>query len=594
MNSEIVNDHDLEWDKRLKIYSLLTDLCRIYAKDESESANIAAIDTIGQTFKASTGAIFYRNGKGEFRVCLAGTKFPISIPEKRWKDCVDSHSGNEGEASFGPWSLPALEKRLPFWISTRLYLAADEGGYVFLGRESGKWLDDDIKFLSSIRITIAPIIEIRHQRGLEEHKRKEAELLLAANESRLRDLFEGSRDMIYMVDGSDVITDINAAGPLMLGYQGKADMIGKPFSAFFQNPGDRSFFFKKILANGYIDDCEIMLAKSDGVTIFCLETAHVIKDSAGKVCELQGIVKDISERIESERDQWKMNLELADANLKLQQTQVLMVQQEKLASIGQLAAGVAHEINNPLGFLMSNHAVLEKYFLKVQAAWLEASAALSPTLAEFGEKAKLSRFFSESVSIFAESRDGFDRIARIVGNLKAFSRIDKTDAFESFDLNAGIDSTLVVVWNEIKYVADVVKKFGVLPPIKAKGSEINQVVLNIVMNAAQALGGSGGGRKGLIEIATRVDGDKVVISVKDNGPGIPKNIQNKIFDPFFTTKEPGKGTGLGLSISYDIIVNKHKGSFWVESDTGKGSTFFIALPVAGPATPETRDSDIIK
>ena len=198
----------------------------------------------------------------------------------------------------------------------------------------------------------------------------------------------------------------------------------------------------------------------------------------------------------------------------------------------------------------------------------------------------MAEVFSDAEAIFAESRDGFERIVKIVSNLKNFSRVDRTGDFDDFDLNAGIESTLVVAWNEIKYVSEVRKNLGELPHIRANGSELNQVVLNIIVNAAQALGSLKKSEKGLIEITTRLEKNQVILSIHNDGPGIPQAIQNRIFDPFFTTKEPGKGTGLGLSISYDIIVNKHGGQLWVESDDSSGTTFFISLPVAGPAAHE--------
>jgi signal transduction histidine kinase len=150
---------------------------------------------------------------------------------------------------------------------------------------------------------------------------------------------------------------------------------------------------------------------------------------------------------------------------------------------------------------------------------------------------------------------------------------------ELYDVNAGLESTLVVAWNEIKYVADVSKKFAELPKIFARGGEINQVFLNVFVNAAQAIASQKRPSKGLISIETARSADSVVVRIADDGPGIPAEIISRVFDPFFTTKEPGKGTGLGLSISYDIIVNKHKGKLSVRSDPGKGSVFRIELPV---------------
>ncbi|MFA6505263.1 MAG: ATP-binding protein [Treponemataceae bacterium] len=574
--------NNFKFGDSVEMLTLAAELCLIYAQDNSEKANIGAIDAVRKTFHATAAALFYMNGKNEFRICLAGTSFPIALPEKRWRECVGIHDDELDVSRIGPWSLPVIEKTLPAWISAHLYSSGSEGGYVFLGKSEGSWSDAESDALASIRQTIAPIVAIRYERDIEEHKRLETETLLANNERRLRDLFDGTRDMIYTADADDLITSVNLAAPTMLGYSSKSDLIGKPFSAFALNSDDRELFRKKIAVDGFVDDYEIVLTKKDGTSIFCLETAHSLRDSSNALIESQGIIKDITQRINSERDLWRTNLELAEVNMKLQKTQTLMVQHEKLASIGQLAAGVAHEINNPLGFLISNQNSLEKYFNRIRGAWKAALLDLGPALEQYERNAKLDATFAKLEEVFTESRDGFDRIVKIVGNLKSFSRIDRSADFESFDVNAGIESTLVVAWNELKYVSEVHKNFGNIPPIKAKGNELNQVFLNILVNAAQALGSQNRAEKGLIEITTRAEDKSVLIAIRDNGPGIPSEIRNKIFDPFFTTKEPGKGTGLGLSISYDIIVNKHGGSLLVDSESGIGTTFLISLPIAGP------------
>ncbi len=561
----------LRTQARMRILSLSVELGRIFAQDESEKANITAIEAIGNTFDASAAALFYISSSKVYRMSLAGMDYPIALPESRWRACVDHHRGDAEVTRFGPWSTPMIDKSLAAWISVCLYASGDDGGYVFLGRAEGAWSEQELASLASLKESIAPIVETRHQRKIEEQKRKEAERRLARNERRLRDLFEGSRDMIYTANADDVITGINIAATNLLGYPNKQDVLGKPFSAFLLNPEDRLGFKAQIAAHGYVDDYEIVLKKSDGSTFFCIETAHALKDSAGKVLETQGIVKDISARIANEQKMWKMNLELANVNLQLQKAQMLMTQHEKLASIGQLAAGIAHEINNPLGFLTSNNATLQKYFAKLKAGYSPREPS-----------AKLDEIFADAEAIFAESRDGFERILKIISNLKNFSRVDKTGDFGDFDLNAGIESTIVVAWNEIKYISELRKNLGTLPLIRANGGELNQVILNLLVNAAQALGNPPRGGKGLIEITTELEGDRVLLSIHDDGPGIPEAILNKVFDPFFTTKEPGKGTGLGLSISYDIVVNKHGGQLWVDSDVSSGTTFYISLPVAGP------------
>jgi PAS domain S-box-containing protein len=559
------------------------ELCMLFAQDDSEKANIAAVNVLKRHFGAQGTALFYVSGKSEFRFCLAGADFPLSLSEERWKKSVGSVHADSRVARFGPWALPGFGGPLPYWLSAELYSSGSNAGYVLLGRSEAPWNEEEEAALTSIAHTIAPIVAVRIQREREEYVRHQAEVLLAESERRLRSFFEDTRDMIYTADSEDLVMSINSAGLALTGRSDKNEILGAPFSALALNPSDREFFVRRIREEGYVADYEIVLARKDGSTVYCLETAHTLKGPKGEIVEIQGIIKDISERVKNEGELWKTNLELAEANIKLQQTQVLMVQQEKLASIGQLAAGVAHEINNPVGFLKSNHVILQKYISKLREAWQLVRAAAAPAIEEIEAKLDLSFVFSEFDTIFAESADGFSRIMRIVGNLKSFSRIDQSGEFELYDVNGGITSTLVVARNEIKYVADTRETFGELPQIMARGGEINQVILNILVNAAQAIEGQKRSGKGLIEVETMLKGDRVLIIIRDDGPGIPDAIKTRIFDPFFTTKEPGKGTGLGLSISYDIIVTKHGGKLAVESEPGEGTTFLIELPIAGPS-----------
>jgi signal transduction histidine kinase len=277
--------------------------------------------------------------------------------------------------------------------------------------------------------------------------------------------------------------------------------------------------------------------------------------------------------------------ELTALNEQLSMAQAQLLQSEKLASIGQLAAGVAHEINNPISFVFSNFGTLQTYvasLLRVLARYEEAEPLIADAdvvrgIAELREQVDLAFLQEDVLALLAESRDGIERVRKIVQDLKDFSRVDVHQQWQWTDLHQGIDSTLNIVNNEVKYKADIVKEYGTIPEVECLPSQINQVIMNIVVNGAQAIEG----RRGRITIRTGESGGNVWIEIADNGCGIPQAIQSRIFDPFFTTKPIGTGTGLGLSLSYGII-QKHRGRIDMQSEEGVGTTFRIELPIRQP------------
>jgi PAS domain S-box-containing protein len=278
------------------------------------------------------------------------------------------------------------------------------------------------------------------------------------------------------------------------------------------------------------------------------------------------------------------NYELEHAYTELKLTQSKILQQEKMASIGQLAAGVAHEINNPMGFISSNLGSLNKYIDRIIEYTQTLSETLNtlndPRIAETMREARSNQKFDFIVEdikkLIAESADGADRVKTIVQNLKSFSRVDqKEDVFA--DINDCMETTLNIAWNELKYNATVRKEYATLPLIKCNPQQLNQVFMNLLVNAAHAIE-----KQGEIVIKTWEQDGSVFISVSDTGCGIPEVNLGKIFEPFFTTKEVGKGTGLGLSIAYDI-VKKHNGEITVRSEVNKGTTFFVRIPAKTPS-----------
>jgi signal transduction histidine kinase len=259
-----------------------------------------------------------------------------------------------------------------------------------------------------------------------------------------------------------------------------------------------------------------------------------------------------------------------------------LVQSEKLASLGQLAAGVAHEINNPIGFISSNLGALDGYFKQLQDmldAYRRAEEAITSSeviehLAQLRERVELDFLREDIPLLIKESKDGIGRVGQIVKDLKDFSRVDANQQWQWANLQQGIESTLNIVANELKYKADVVKEYQNLPDIECLPSQINQVIMNLIVNASQAMGA----QRGTITLRTGLEGETVSIEVADTGSGIEPDNLPKIFDPFFTTKPVGQGTGLGLSLSYGI-VKKHQGDISVRSEVGVGSTFRVELPV---------------
>jgi two-component system, NtrC family, sensor kinase len=272
-----------------------------------------------------------------------------------------------------------------------------------------------------------------------------------------------------------------------------------------------------------------------------------------------------------------------DLQAQLQRAQRQLLQAEKMAAIGQLAAGVAHEINNPIGYVFSNINTLAGYvndLLRLIRAY-EAAAPRSPELAALQREIDIEFLTEDILALIAESQDGIDRVKQIVKALKDFSRVDDEDDFRRVDLHSCIDGALQVAANEIKYKATVVKDYAELPEVECLPSQIGQVLMNLLVNAAQAIDG-----QGQITVRTAREGDGVQVSVSDTGVGIAPQFLERIFEPFFTTKPVGKGTGLGLSISYSII-RKHRGWIRAESTLGQGTTFRLWLPLNRPADSDT-------
>lgn len=272
--------------------------------------------------------------------------------------------------------------------------------------------------------------------------------------------------------------------------------------------------------------------------------------------------------------------ELEEAYMNLQAQQATILQQDRMACIGQLAASVAHDINNPIGFVAGNLEVLKNYWGKLAAFVARQDEALSSTaspevvsrVAEQRRMLKVDYLLDEFDAVLDESLEGAERVSRIVLNLKGFSRLDEKEA-RLASIHDCLESTLNIVMNELRYKADIRKEYGEVPQLLCYPQQLNQVFMNLLINASQSIG-----RWGEITIRTWADQESAFVAIADTGCGIAKENLHKLFEPFFTTKEAGVGTGLGLSIVREI-VKKHGGEITVESVPGEGTMFTVRLPL---------------
>lgn len=297
--------------------------------------------------------------------------------------------------------------------------------------------------------------------------------------------------------------------------------------------------------------------------------------------QLSELINNLEKRVQERTH------ELTKAYKRLKQSQTQLIQSEKMASLGQMVAGVAHEINTPLGYIKNNAEMTEDLLQEIKElidaynrlvvllttseATEEAINRQFANIAELSNKFKEDDTFAEMKQLIADTLHGISCIAELVINLKNFSRLDLA-AISDVNLNESLDSVLIIAHNMLKYKTEVRKHYGDIPTVECSPSQINQIFLNLLTNAVQAIE-----EKGIIQITTLADADFVRVTIQDTGKGIPKSVLARIFDPFFTTKRIGEGTGLGLSIVYQI-VKQHKGNIRVVSQEGKGSKFIVSLP----------------
>lgn len=419
-------------------------------------------------------------------------------------------------------------------------------------------------------------------------EKKRAEEALQESEGRHRSLFEQASDGIFLFDDNETIFEANSKILEILGYQ-KREVIGTNiFDLVHPEDLRRTPSQMHRLLNGEAVLIERRLRRKDGRYITFESNFNRIKENA-----ILGVYRDISERKRMEERLIRQHDALKEAHEELKRVQLQNLQQEKMASIGQLAAGVAHEINNPTGFVSSNLRTLKEYsddlfdlircykrlvdLLQTEKAGVQEGAAhdLIEEIQNTEADIDLEYLMEDTSALISESQEGTDRIKKIVIDLKDFAHPGQHERM-SADINKNLDSVLNIVWNELKYKATVEKAYGDIPEIYCYPQQLNQVFMNLLVNAAQSIES-----QGCIRIETgKVGTDRVAVRISDTGCGIPAENLSRIFDPFYTTKPVGKGTGLGLNVAYNL-VKKHGGEIRVESEVSSGTEFIIHLPVDG-------------
>jgi len=428
-------------------------------------------------------------------------------------------------------------------------------------------------------------------------------------DSHYRQLFDTSRVLFFVSSIDGEIREINASGARVLGYDTPEDLKGKSFVDLRADPEERTYFRERIESEGAVHDYEVVLRRRDGELVHCSESATLYRDPASGETLILGTIADITDRIRSEQTILKRTIDLADTNRKLTDAQNELAEKQKLASIGRLSAGIAHEINNPLGFVRSNIKSLRRTLTRMQQFFTDYDAAIATAgtgavtgdaagtdgsartpdeivalVSELRKGHKIDRALEDIDELFDETSAGLDRIQSIVSHLKDFSRAGANEDVGDYDLPAGVDAALALAAAEFAEYATVEREYSPVPPIECNANQINQVLLNVILNAADAIRRAEG-RDGVIRIVVAPEGtDRVSCRISDNGTGMPGNVKARAFEPFFTTKNAGEGSGLGLSTAYDTVVNGHGGNMEIESTTGTdaaaaGTTVSITLPV---------------
>ncbi len=454
--------------------------------------------------------------------------------------------------------------------------------------------EDEFQFMgTSIEIISKKIVEnmqdLQRSAQVVENTKKELNETLLYVENVMNSM----GDALIVIDPHFQIKKFNRAAEDLLQYTG-SDVLNQPIELLFEEIGQNLFSHEAT-----VEGRRMTFITKENKKIPVDVNVRPLLDVKGPLLGYVLVARDMRITLELIARLENMNASLEETvrkrtgiiekiydELKMKDAQIL--QQEKMASIGVLAAGIAHEINNPVGYINSNLEVLQdnvkdivSYIKKLEDIFPtllqsereeESIQALARELKETRSEMRMEDVFQDIGEIIQESKQGLDRIKRIIIDLKKFSHTDENKV-EWADINQELESTLNIVANELKYKAKLVKELGTLPPLECFPHQLNQVFMNILVNAVQAIE-----EQGTIYIQTFLKEDSIYVVIRDTGSGIAAENLQKIFDPFFTTKAVGKGTGLGLYIAYGII-EKHQGKISVQSGIGKGTTFTIQLPI---------------
>jgi PAS domain S-box-containing protein len=486
-----------------------------------------------------------------------------------------------GTVVSGGWP-PELERRqelvaLRGAIQSGSSCRSDDGRFMTLARE---WLP--------VSFVLTPIDDRNGSKGSvlvfrDIRAAKESELALRQSEARFRAIFELAAFGIVTLTPEGIVTDCNEAHCRMM-RDTRDNLVGRSFYLRLHkdDEADCRRRFEMIRDGVVLPEpyAERRYTTPDGAGIWVVQTASFLRDQDGRPTAGIGVAHDITRR----------------KHLEMSLSQAL-----KLEAVGRLAAGIAHEINTPVQFVGDSvHFVRDALndlfgLLALYRRLREAPSSWTPELSDeisAAEQEADVEYLAEQIPRSLDrALDGLERVATIVRGMKDFGHPDQKDKAPA-DINRALGATLAIARNEYKYVADVETEFGALPPVVCHVGELNQVFLNIIVNAAHAIGDviRGTESKGRIRIRTWTEDQSVLVAITDTGGGIPEEVRDKIFEPFFTTKEVGRGTGQGLAIARSVVVEKHGGELTFETQLGRGTTFVIRLPIE-PSTPETTSDE---